>query len=159
MKVKLLSRIQLFVTLWTAACQASPFIESSRQGYWSGEPCPSPGEVPKPGIEPGSPVLQADSLPSKPPGMPFQKLKVGESREINILMGLMKSKNRWNERHWAGRLVTERTYELVKYRYRSFWWKEEFFLISVPTPILQFTSSRTSSWLLHTSDASSPLHH
>ena len=38
-----------------------------RQEYWSGLPFPSPGELPGPGIEPGSPALQADSLPSEPP--------------------------------------------------------------------------------------------
>ena len=39
----------------------------SRKDYWSGEPCPSPGDLPNPGIKPRSPTLQADSLPSKPP--------------------------------------------------------------------------------------------
>ena len=38
------------------------------QKYWSGLPFPSPGDLPDPGIEPGSPALQADSLPSEPPG-------------------------------------------------------------------------------------------
>ena len=42
----------------------------SRQGYWSGLPCPSPGDILDPGIEPRSPALQADSLPSEPPGKP-----------------------------------------------------------------------------------------
>ena len=40
----------------------------SRPEYWSGLPFPSPGDLPKPGIEPGSPALQADSLPAEPPG-------------------------------------------------------------------------------------------
>ena len=40
----------------------------SRQGYWSGLPCPPPGDLPNPGIEPRSPALQANSLPSEPPG-------------------------------------------------------------------------------------------
>ena len=40
-----------------------------RQEYWSGLPFPSPRDLPNPGIEPGSPVLQADSLPSEPPEM------------------------------------------------------------------------------------------
>ena len=40
----------------------------SRQEYWSGLPFPSPGDLPDPGIEPRSPALQADALPSKPPG-------------------------------------------------------------------------------------------
>ena len=42
----------------------------SRQEYWSGLPCPSPGDLPNPGIELRSPALQADSLPSEPPGKP-----------------------------------------------------------------------------------------
>ena len=43
----------------------------SRQEYWSGLPFPSPGELPDPGIEPGSPSLQADALTSEPPGKPM----------------------------------------------------------------------------------------
>ena len=43
----------------------------SRWEYWSGLPFPSPGDLPDPGIEPGSPALQADSLPTEPPGKPF----------------------------------------------------------------------------------------
>ena len=41
------------------------------QEYWSGLPFPSPGDLPKPGIELGSPVLQADSVPAEPPGKPI----------------------------------------------------------------------------------------
>ena len=44
----------------------------SRQEYWSGLPCPPPGALPNPGIEPRSPTLQADSLPTEPPGRPKQ---------------------------------------------------------------------------------------
>ena len=44
-------------------------MESSRQEFWIGLPFPSPGDhLPNPGIEPGSPALQADALPSEPPG-------------------------------------------------------------------------------------------
>ena len=42
----------------------------SRQEYWSGLPFPSPGDLPDPGIEPGSPTLEADALTSEPPGKP-----------------------------------------------------------------------------------------
>jgi len=42
----------------------------SRQEYWSGLPCPPPGDFPNPGIKPGSPTLQADSLPAELPGKP-----------------------------------------------------------------------------------------
>ena len=45
-------------------------MEFSRQEYWSGLPFPSPGDLPNPGIEPRSPTLQADALPSEPPGNP-----------------------------------------------------------------------------------------
>ena len=48
----------------------------SRQEYWSGLPFPSPGDLPDPAIEPGSPALQADALPSEPPGKP-EKGEVG----------------------------------------------------------------------------------
>ena len=45
------SHVQLFVTLWTVACQAPPSMGFSRQEYWSGLPCPPPGDLPDPGIE------------------------------------------------------------------------------------------------------------
>ena len=60
----------LFVTPWTGAQQAPKSMEFSSQEYWSGLPFPSPGDLPDPGIEPRSPALQADALPSKPPGKP-----------------------------------------------------------------------------------------
>ena len=64
-KVKSLSRVRLFVTPWTVAYQAPPSMGFSRQEYWSGLPFPSPGDLPDPGIEPGSPAFQADSLTSE----------------------------------------------------------------------------------------------
>ena len=54
-----------FVTTWTVAHHAPLCMEFSRQEYWSGLPFPSPGDLPDPGIEPGSPALQADSLPTE----------------------------------------------------------------------------------------------
>ena len=74
--MKSLSRVQLFVTPWTVAYQATQSTEFSRQEYWSGLLFPSPGDLPNPGIEPGSPALQADALPSEPPGKP-KKVKYG----------------------------------------------------------------------------------
>ena len=65
LKVKLLSRVQLFATPWTVAYQAPLSMGFSRQEYWSGLPFPSPGDLPNPGIEPRSPALQADALPSE----------------------------------------------------------------------------------------------
>ena len=64
MKVKLLSRVRLFATPWTVAYQAPLSMGFSRQEYWSGLPFPSPGDHPNPGIEPGSPALEADALTS-----------------------------------------------------------------------------------------------
>ena len=70
-EVKSLSRVRLFVTLWTVARQAPLSMGLSRQEYWSGVPFPSPGDLPDPGIEPGSPTLEADALTSEPPGKPI----------------------------------------------------------------------------------------
>ena len=64
------SHIQLFVVPQTVNCQAPLFMEFSRQEYRSGLPFLSPGDLPNPGIEPGSPTLQADSLPTDQPGRP-----------------------------------------------------------------------------------------
>ena len=68
--MKSLSHVQLFATLWTIAYQASLSMGFSRQEYWSGLPLPSPGDLRNPGIEPGSPALEADALTSEPPGKP-----------------------------------------------------------------------------------------
>ena len=57
-------------TRWTVAHWAAPSMGLSRQEYWSGLPFPSAGDLPDPGIEPGSPTLQADTLTSEPPGKP-----------------------------------------------------------------------------------------
>ena len=59
-----------FVTPWMVACQAPLSIEFYKQ-YWSGLLLPSPGDLPNPGIEPQSPTLQADSLPTELKGKPF----------------------------------------------------------------------------------------
>ena len=69
-EVKSLSHVQLFAAPWTVAHQAPPSMGFSRQEYWSGLPFPSPGDLPNSGIEPRSPVLQADALTSEPPGKP-----------------------------------------------------------------------------------------
>ena len=73
-KVKSLSRVRLFATPWTVAYQAPLSMGFSRQGYWSGLPFPSPGDLPDPGIKPRSPTLQAEALPSEPPGKPIYSL-------------------------------------------------------------------------------------
>ena len=90
MKVKSLSRVRLFATPWTVAYQAPPSMGFSRQECWSGLPFPSPGDLPDPGIEPRSPTLQADALPSEPPGRsndsvddPKPQKQNGENAGIN----------------------------------------------------------------------------
>ena len=74
--VKLLSRVRLFVIPWTVVHQASLSMGFSRQEYWSRLPFPSPGDLPDPGIEPRSPALQADALPSEPPGKNLVVIKL-----------------------------------------------------------------------------------
>ena len=60
--------VRFFAAPWTTAHQAPLSMEFSRQEYWSGLPFPSPGDLPYPGIKPGSPTLQADPLPAEPAG-------------------------------------------------------------------------------------------
>ena len=64
-KWKSLSCVWLFATPRTIQS-----VEFSRPEYWSGQPFPSPGDLPNPGIEPRSPTLQVDSLPTQPQGKP-----------------------------------------------------------------------------------------
>ena len=68
--MKLLSREVDSAIPWTAVYQSPPFMEFSRQEYWSGLPFPSAGDLPEPGIEPRSPTLQAVALLSEPPTRP-----------------------------------------------------------------------------------------
>ena len=65
--LKSLSCVQLFATPWTIAHEAPPSMGFSKQEYWRS----SPGDLPDPGIKPRSPALQADALPSEPPGKPL----------------------------------------------------------------------------------------
>ena len=76
--VAALVRIRLSDTPWTLAHQAPLSMEFSRQEYLSGLPFPSPGDLLDPGMEPGSPALQADSLLSEPPGK--QEERFGQKR-------------------------------------------------------------------------------
>ena len=70
---------------WTAAHQVPLSMGFPRKEYWSGLPFPSPGNLPDPGIEPGSHALQADSLPSEPPGE-LQDTGVGS---LSLLQGII----------------------------------------------------------------------
>ena len=70
-----LSCVQLFVTPWTVAHQAPLSMGLSQQEYWSGLPFTSPGDLPNPGMKPEYPAMQANSLPSEPPGKPSSGTK------------------------------------------------------------------------------------
>ena len=74
----------LFATPWTMTLQAPLCMGFSRQEYWSGLPCPPLGHLPNPGVKPGSPTLQADSLPSEPPG----KSKNTGVGSLSLLQGI-----------------------------------------------------------------------
>ena len=67
------------MTPWTVACQAPLSMRFSRQEYWSGLPFPPAGDLPNPGIEPGSPELQVDSLPTELRGNQVEDVKRGQS--------------------------------------------------------------------------------
>ena len=68
----MLSHVRPLETARTVAHQAPLFMEFSRQEYWNGLPFPSPGDLLDPGIEPWSPALLEDSLPSESQGTPLR---------------------------------------------------------------------------------------
>ena len=81
----------LCATPGTEAHQAPLSMGLSRPEHWSGLPCPPPGDLPDPGIKPGSAALQADSLPSEPPGKPktlFRSLKFEEQFIVHKALSL-----------------------------------------------------------------------
>ena len=90
------------VTPWTVAHQAPPSVGFSRQEYLSGLPCPSPGDLPNPGIEPRSPAVQVDSLPSEPPAKPMNT-GVGSP---SLLQGSSWPRNQTGVSCIAGRFFT-----------------------------------------------------
>ena len=78
----MLSRVRLFVTPWTVARQAALSMGFSRQEYWSGLPCPAPGDLPNPGIKPASPALQAGSLPLSHRGSPRSNALISKEEPV-----------------------------------------------------------------------------
>ena len=70
------------MTPWTVFHKAPLSMAFPMQGYWSGLPFPSPGNIPDPGSEPRSPVLQADSLQSEPPGKPGRRKAIFKRLDI-----------------------------------------------------------------------------
>ena len=85
--MKSLSCVQLFAIPWTVVYGASLSMGFSRQEYWSELPFPSPRDLPDPGIQPRSPALQADALPSEPPGKPLYI--TGPKQLIMICFGVI----------------------------------------------------------------------
>ena len=98
--VKSLSRVRLVVTPWTVAYQASPSMGFSRQEHWSGLPFLSPGDLPDPGIEPGSLALEADALTSEPPGF--------------LYLACL----------WGSWIIKQRSAFIPFYCYRVFWYMD-----------------------------------
>ena len=80
----------------TVARQDPSCVDCSRQEYWSGLPFPSPGDLPDPGIEPGSPVLQSDCLPSEPPRE--APMLWSSRRQILLAGGCLL----WTGKRWCG---------------------------------------------------------
>ena len=80
-------------------CQAPLFMGFPRQEYWSGLSFPSPGDLPEPGIEPGSPAFQADSLSAEPPGKPVTRyiwtlISISINRSMHSSKGLIPGSGR-----------------------------------------------------------------
>ena len=79
------SHVRFFTTSWMAAHQAPLSMGSPRQEYWSGLPCPPPGHLPHPGVEPispASPALQVDSLPLSHQGNPLAHNAAAAAKSI-----------------------------------------------------------------------------
>ena len=88
------------MTTWTVAYQAFPPLGFSRQEYWSRLPFPSSRDIPDPGIEPRSPALQADALPSEPPGKPKDMVHIYSYLAIKyIIQPLKRMKWRHLQQH------------------------------------------------------------
>ena len=79
------------MTPGTVAHQGPLSMEFSRQEYWSGLPFPSPGDFPDPGIEPKFPTLQADSLPTEPPGKPLTLGRSTSNFRFTLLLSLVQN--------------------------------------------------------------------
>ena len=89
----------LIVTPWTVTHQAPLPMEFPRQEYWNGYSFSSPGDLPNPGIKPGSLALQANSLQSEPPGKPNlirERLKDHNTVKLSCVKYFY-TKNVWKE--------------------------------------------------------------
>ena len=84
------------MTPWAVTHQAPLSIEFSTQEYWKGLPFPSAEDLPDPGIKPGSPALQADSLPSGFPGGSDSKASAYNVGDLSSIPGLGRSPGEGN---------------------------------------------------------------
>ena len=104
-------------------CQAPLSIVFPRQEYCSGLPFPSPGDLPDPGIEPRSPILQADSLPAKPQGKP-KNTGVGSLSLLQKIFPIQEANQgllhcRWILYHWAIREAQPLLYIFTSVQFSS----------------------------------------
>ena len=102
--VKLLNHLRLFAVPWTVAFQAPLSMEFSRREYRSRLPFPSPGDVPDLRIEPRSPALQADALPSELPEYIKQNARLDEAQagikiagEISVTSDMQMTPSLWQK--------------------------------------------------------------
>ena len=119
----------VFAIPWTIACQTPLSMEFFRQEYWGGQPFPSPGDLPDPGMEPGSPALQADSLLSEPPEIPrfeiFSKLTKGpwkrqlQRRKERRKEGIKEKKGRQGKRDRKKEFMENLGKEIKSFRRRK----------------------------------------
>ena len=136
------SCLTLCLTPWTVACQAPLSMGFSRQEYWSGLPCLPPGDLPNPGTKPRSSTLQADSLPSEPPGKPYlQYIQLlllnyqegnSETQELKLAVGLHPSWNRLTlAAYYHPRFILSNLLHSVEF---SFWYALFSFFSSHSSP-------------------------
>ena len=101
------SHVWLCVTPWAIACQAPLSLGFSRQEHWNGLPCPPPGDLPNPGIEPRSCILQADSLPPKPPG----KHKNTGVCSLSLLQGIFQTQESNRDLLYCRQILYQLSYQ------------------------------------------------
>ena len=129
---------------WTAAHQAPLSMGFSRQDYWSGWPFPFLGNLPDPGIEPGSPALQAGSLPTELPGKPLLFSKV--NYKWNFIKSLLQSFPFWFCQNPV-------FYQFIWQREFAFCWYQKFgFLFKTLESFLYWKNIFTFKGLLFTTN-------
>ena len=103
--VQLLSHVQVFATPWTVACQAPLSMGFPRQECWSWLPFPSPEDLPDPGIEPRSPALQADDLPTGSQHTVNNSSRDGNTRPLYLPPDKSVCRSRsWNQSRFQGEI-------------------------------------------------------